>query len=164
MDVRHPRAGEPQHQIGVVNAGTGDRVDLVQRALGPGGRYIAPAVERHHAADTSSSSGYLDMAVPAGHDMHQIDGGISEDIGIIRIKRGDALLVADLSQAHRVAIRQRCQFESRNAGNHIAVDFAEPADVYHPNFQICHYAYHLPAVLHISAIYGHKRWRFYVIS
>ncbi len=110
------------------------------------------------AIESSSRNGDLSMAVPAGRDMHQIDGGIGKDIAIVRIERGDAVLGADLGQARRVTILHRSQFEARHADNHTAVDFAKPADANHTNFQSCHDTYPLPAVLHISAINGHKRW------
>ena len=37
------------------------------------------------AIESSSRNGDLSMAVPAGRDMHQIDGGIGKDIAIVRI-------------------------------------------------------------------------------
>ena len=48
-------------------------------------------------ARLQGGDGYLDIAVPAGRDMHQIDGGIGKDIAIVRIERGAAVFWAPLS-------------------------------------------------------------------
>jgi hypothetical protein len=50
----HPRPGEPQHQVGVVDGVADDRSDLVENLRRPGGRNIAP---RTHAQDLADIAG-----------------------------------------------------------------------------------------------------------
>src|SRR5690606_8749078 len=85
-------AGEPEHDVGVVDGVADDRADLFEDGRGPGGGDVATRAQRHHLADAALVDRLFRHAV-AGVEANDVT---DEELALRGLRcRGDGLGVGD---------------------------------------------------------------------